>query len=107
LYWQGSPPLDTLAWRDVRLPSPPPSAAEPRFLKDAVTGVWAVMPPDASLAVQPLLWTGPAGGDARLRHLVPKLLRGNPTNWSLISTHMRGRSGKECRDRWIQIKDLA
>ena len=103
LYWKGSPPPDTLAWRDVRLPPPPPSAAEPRFSKEAAPGTT----PDASLAVQPLPWAGPAGGDMRLRHLVPMLLNGNPTNWALISTHLRGRSGKECRNRWMQIKDQA
>ena len=105
LYWQGKPPPDTLAWRDVRLPPPPPSAAEPRFSKETAPGAWPDTPLDAWPAVQPLPWAGPTGGDLRLRRLVPMLLNRNPTNWALISTHIRGRSGKECRNRWMQIKD--
>jgi len=111
-YWEGSPPPDTLAWRNVRLPPPPPSAAEPRFSKETAPGMWADTPPDSLPSVQPLSWAGPAGGDVRLRRLVPMLF-GTSTKWltvsqwALISTHMRGRSGKECRNRWVQIRDLA
>ena len=48
----------------------------------------------------PLPWPGKEGGDARLRALVPLLLKGNPSNWSLIATHVPGRSGRECKERW-------
>lgn len=52
----------------------------------------------------PLRWCGPGGGDERLAHLVPRLLRANPTNWATISTHLPGRSGRECRERWSEIR---
>ena len=48
-------------------------------------------------------WAGADGADARLRKLVPLLLRNNPSNWALIATHLPGRSGRECQDRWVEI----
>ena len=48
----------------------------------------------------PLAWGGDHGGDVRLRTLVPLLLEANPYNWALIATHVHGRSGRECQQRW-------
>ena len=45
-----------------------------------------------------LAWEGPMGGDARLRVLVPLLLASG--SWPLISTHLPGRTGRECQKRW-------
>ena len=61
-------------------------------------------------AEPPLPWDGEQGGDARLRLLVPLLARELPagtfsdsrpsSNWGLVATHMPGRSGRECFERW-------
>ena len=55
----------------------------------------------------PMPWEGARGGDARLRVLVPLLLKNNPSNWPLISTHIPGRSGKECKERWRRVEAAA
>ena len=48
-----------------------------------------------------LPWEGAAGGDARLRVLVPMLrAERNPSHWSLVATHLPGRSARACRDRY-------
>ena len=31
---------------------------------------------------------------------MPLLLEANPYNWALIATHVHGRSGRECQQRW-------
>ena len=60
----------------------------------------------------PLAWVGAAGGDARLRVLVPQLARKlaglkeqrtQSSHWGLVATHLPGRTGRECRDRWWEL----
>ena len=55
---------------------------------------------------QKTLWEGACGGDARMRRLVPQLARemakGGPS-WGIVATHLPGRSGRECRDRWLEL----
>ena len=99
LYWQGNPPQETSKWCDVRLLPPPVSAAERQFSKEA-----GQLNETLEVPLVALPWHGPSGGDARLQRLVPMLLNRNPANWSLIATHLPGRSGKDCRDRWGQIR---
>jgi len=41
-----------------------------------------------------------ATADARLRQLYPILYRENPTNWSVIASHLPGSTGGECKRRW-------
>ena len=54
----------------------------------------------------PTLWEGACGGDARMRCLVPQLAtemaKGGPS-WGIVATHLPGRSGRECRDRWLEL----
>ena len=52
-------------------------------------------------------WEGDDGGDARLATLVPLLHRNNPSNWSLIASHLPGRTGRECRTRWRELEKAA
>ena len=58
----------------------------------------------------PIPWEGPRGGDARLHAVVPLLSSNgrdaNASAWPLVSTHVPGRSGRECRDRWDIIRNL-
>ena len=54
----------------------------------------------------PLHWEGVGGGDDRLRKLVP-LLRGMSNPWPIVSTHLPGRSGRECRERWTKLVQSA
>ena len=71
----------------------------------------ACMPGGAELAVRPptgdawrpMPWHGSDGGDARLKVLVPLLLRSNVSNWVLIASHLPGRTARECRDRWAGV----
>ena len=54
----------------------------------------------------PTPWQGACGGDARMRCLVPQLAKemakGGPS-WGIVATHLPGRSGRECRDRWLGL----
>mmetsp|Transcript_21081 Transcript_21081/g.53955 ORF Transcript_21081/g.53955 Transcript_21081/m.53955 type:complete len:567 (-) Transcript_21081:232-1932(-) len=67
-----------------------------------------------------IAWDAPwDGGDARLATLVPLLFGVEPSaeswsaegsvssckpaSWSMLATHLPGRSGRECRERWAQL----
>ena len=54
----------------------------------------------------PTPWEGACGGDARLRCLMPQLakemVKGGPS-WGIVATHLPGRSGRACRDRWLEL----
>ena len=54
----------------------------------------------------PMAWGGALGGDARMRQIVPALFKGGP-NWALVATHIPGRTGRECRERWLEITRAA
>ena len=92
-YWQGRTPLET-DWRSHYIEPPPPQTRSA---------------PDPGCDV-PLIgrngafpWEGDAGGDSRLRRLVPLLYHGNPSEWTMIASHLPGRSGHECRSRWSEL----
>lgn len=124
-YWKGSPPPET-PWRSLYVPPPPSTLEEPVLGRlaqvQAAAASGEALP---ELRVQescaagaeeapPLPWSGDNGGDARLRMLVPMLttksctyegaLARMQTNWAMLSTHLPGRSGRECHDRWLQLK---
>ena len=60
----------------------------------------------------PLEWEGPAGGDVALRRVIALVQRtdwlqdciskgeGKVRLWELVATHLRGRTARECQDRW-------
>ena len=61
---------------------------------------------------EPVPWEGPAGGDERL-DAVTTLLAGSiaihrlgDRAWALAATHVPGRTGRECRDRWRRKNGL-
>ena len=58
---------------------------------------------DVAVAGTPIPWA--AGGDERLRYLVPWLqAESNPSHFVLVSSHLTGRTARECRERWLQLK---
>ena len=124
-YWQGTRPRET-RWRDLRIPlsqRPPRGSSEPelkclqRLQANASSATKLISKArGSSMSGSPIAWEGAGGGDARLLWLVPKLLAlvdGELTpeistcaqhNWALVSTHLPGRSGRECRQRWRALK---
>ena len=109
-YWQamGKVPVED-EWRSNRLSMlPPPSGAEPLM-------TWGLPASSPSVGIAspdgvgrlPMPWGGPDGADRRLVRLAPRLLNGNPSNWSLIATHVPGRSGAECKRRWGELEAAA
>ena len=129
-YWDftGISPQET-AWRTTRLQAPPPTAEEPlidrlaQLQAAAAAGADAggLMLPDGPSSEAPLPWQGTSGGDARLRVLVPLLYPPcssyanggalSSTNnmvarWAILATHLPGRSGRECRERWALLEVL-
>ena len=114
-YW-ASTPHDT-AWRAARVPAPPPSGEPPVFYdpegtRGAVEDPWLPFDGGGGLPLAPLEWSGPHGGVARLRWLLPllkRLYRGGDDGcvhtdqkvpWALVATHVPGRSAEECRAQW-------
>lgn len=115
-YWGvlGQAPSET-AWRAVRVRTPPPARKEPVYdrlhaLQTAVAEGRQAPPCHAPKVHIPVAWEGAAGGDARLHAIVPMLSTNgrepNHSAWPLVSTHVPGRSGRECRDRWQIIQHL-
>ena len=113
-YWKGAPPAETSAWRQARVPPPAASLDEPVYdrlvqLQAAAELRQEAAPCPVPHAAAPIPWDGPQGGDARLRAIVPLLSANghhvNQSAWPLVSTHVPGRSGRECRDRWQLIDD--
>ena len=107
-YWgvQGAP--RETAWRGSLVHPPPCVAdAEPvcqrlqQLQAAAASGQPAPWIPEVEPRAEAVAWEGPSGGDARLRNAVP-LLR---SNWSLVATHVPGRTGVECRDRWRLLQE--
>ena len=111
-YWNGNVPPET-EWRRARVSPPPPSLAEPvcnglQELQAAAARREVVPVPMPSPQLDATPWEGAAGGDARLRAILP-LLASNvhvsdvPRIWPLVSTHVPGRSGLECKQRWALL----
>ena len=109
-YWHGEPPTET-KWREARVPIPPPALADPVYDRlqelQAAAASRLEAPPCAFPAAPPppMPWQGAAGGDKRLEAIVPLLSTNDVTcSWSLAATHVPGRSGRECRDRWFRLQ---
>ena len=124
-------PHESDAWRAARRHPPPPvadaeplvdglaqlqRAAEARGGADAAVVGLRVMQelPREDGGAPSLPWEGARGGDARLRVLVPKLARHDllpglkdparlSAQWGVVATHVPGRSGRECRERWLAL----
>ena len=107
-YWHvlGEVPAEG-AWREARI-RPPPAAGG----GTARVAAWSDEPVCSALwqCRSPIPWEGRSGGDTRLHAIVPLLStngrQANASAWPLVSTHVPGRSGRECRDRWQIIQDL-
>eukprot|EP00316_Scyphosphaera_apsteinii_P021264 CAMPEP_0119340906 /NCGR_PEP_ID=MMETSP1333-20130426/101247_1 /TAXON_ID=418940 /ORGANISM="Scyphosphaera apsteinii, Strain RCC1455" /LENGTH=364 /DNA_ID=CAMNT_0007352767 /DNA_START=95 /DNA_END=1191 /DNA_ORIENTATION=- len=85
MYWLGEQPIEN-DWRSKRVSVLPVLRDEPI--------------PEAA----PMPWEGRLGGDARL----PALIRAcGLHSWRLISSHLRGRTAKECKERWALVKSKA
>ena len=110
-YWRGVAPPET-QWRHRTMSPPPPTGDEPvinrlSHLRAAAASGQSTpachslqLPSDGHV----LPWSGESGGDVRLRALVPMLAHGGGSmHWAMISTHLPGRSGRECRERWQQL----
>ena len=115
-YWNalGCAPVDG-PWRLARVPPPPASGEEPvcdrlQELQEAAATGQEPPPCKVPALSAPIPWDGPSGGDARLHQIVPLLStngrEANDSAWPLVSTHVPGRSGRECRDRWKMIQDI-
>jgi len=113
LFSPSGPPAET-PWRKRR-PSPPPpsgcgllSASTPLHLPLLPSGEnRAHDDPEPALVpvLPPIQWEGCGGADARMRALVPALNALKQTSaWALIATHLHGRSGRECRERYLTLQ---
>ena len=128
-----SPPSEDAAWRAVRLPTLPPSGAERIIDRLAVLQAATIKgdaPPPlpepdylgegpivcartcevqrhsgAAAWQAPLPWDGPSGGDARMAHLATifEVSGEGSRGWANIASHLPGRSGRDCRERWLQM----
>ena len=86
-------------WKEIRLPPLPPA------------GFSLLHEPCPDSAAPPLPWVGERGGDARLRVLVPLLAREcttsagyiRPEFFGVVATHLPGRSGLDCYQRWCHL----
>jgi hypothetical protein len=122
-------PHESDAWRAARRHPPPPAASAERLVDGlsrlqraaAASGAAAESEADGLLSLLPdeggaqLPWAGVVGGDARLRVLVPLLARRFTglkeqklsSQWASVATHLPGRSGRECCERWGQLAAVA
>ena len=122
-------PADERLWRAVRLPTPPAADPDSNPFAVEVCDAQgkAFLPVGPPTAARAWVDTGDgaaatdayggsahgdgspwsclgsaaaATADARLRQLYPILYRENPTNWSVIASHLPGSTGGECKRRW-------
>ena len=118
LYWPGGSPPET-NWRGNRVPAPPVTADEPVIdrLADLQTAAAAGRrgPPLLDCVAEPTPWEGVGGGDERLQTVIPFLGKashgkastgGIEVSWAAVSTHVPGRSGRECRERWEVLNEV-
>jgi hypothetical protein len=127
--FRGPRPRDD-SWRLVRLRPPPSSGQEPMFGGLGSLGAGSSKPPPPATEspleeraeghafsddedqyatpspYAPLRWEGPGGGDERLLALLPKLSKLGIHKFALVATHLHGRSGVDCRDRWQHLQKL-
>ena len=115
-YWDvlGCAPVEG-PWRLARVPPPPPSGEDPVYdrlqeLQDAAATGQEPRSCKVPALSAPIPWDGASGGDARLHQVVPLLStngrEANESAWALVSTHVPGRSGRECRERWKMVRGI-
>ena len=109
-YWGESPPRET-RWRDVLAHPPPPLPTAERVCHRlqqlqaaAASGRSAPWSPEVEPPPAPIPWDGPDGGDARISKVVQLYPKSFSSNWSLVATHVPGRSGRECRHRHMRCE---
>ena len=121
-YWANKTAPTESEWRRVRVYTPPPSGEEAVCDRMLVLQTAAALRQEAPpctfprLVCPPIEWQRPGGseadgreadGDTRLRGVVPLFTRqradGEHTDWSLVATHVSGRTGCECRQRWALL----
>jgi len=112
-YWKnGKQPLEARGeWRHALIATPLPTPSEPVFLpqredlsqcqQQSLYEVLEELAPKEAL----IPWEGSRGGDYRLRKLMADYFaeKEYQNMWSLICTHLPGRTGAECRDRWQKL----
>jgi hypothetical protein len=115
-YWRdGTRPRERGEWRRTVIETPPPVMAR-RIIAPPVEisgenfqdGELLEALDELAPVEGVIPWGGPAGGDARLRVLMGMLdPQGKVTPakpglalWRTVCTHLPGRTGAECRDRW-------
>lgn len=126
-YWKGMLPSNHDEWRDFRQqiePLPegiaPPSAerAAVNVLQDVLDSNRRNKPLPPSVfsrlaaiyptPLPPLPWNENDAelGDARLRRLAPIFVTNRRASWGLLASHIPGRTGLECRERWKELRAL-
>jgi len=132
-FWGEETPQETPSWRDARVAPPPLPAGLPPSTHLALVGALehvlaAERDPKKPLSAElrqkldaiyplplpPLPWqeldprTGQLAdrGDTRLRRLAPELMISNRRCfWGVLATHIPGRSGYECYQRWQLLRE--
>lgn len=113
-YWTHARPAECHGWKRARVSPPPPTAEEPvidRLLELRAAAALRQLPPPCRepREEEALAWEGPAGGDQRLSTIVPILQRNAGTKskcsvWAMAATHVPGRTGHECYQRWHALR---
>ena len=108
-YWLDGPPPETGFWRTHRVQPPPPTAEEP-VCQPALQPLQqpAEREEVAICNNERLPWEGTGGGDERLKKLVSLFVNAGREDrphrtWGLVATHLPGRTGRECFDRWTCV----
>ena len=121
-YWSASgqsrPPETD--WRMARHPAPVPTGKQPirdRLVELRTAAALNEEPPPcqepapAAAQFEPVPWEGADGGDARLRAVTALLAeqlhieRLGEDAWAVAATHVPGRSGTECKERWRVLNE--
>jgi hypothetical protein len=112
-YWlEGTRPHGGREWQQARIETPPQTPEEPVIAppvgsSDKPFHALELLAPD-----EPVIpWGGAAGGDARLDVLMGMLdpqgkvgtARPGKDVWRMVCTHLPGRTGAQCRDRWLLL----
>jgi len=117
VYWDalGSATMSETSWRGVRAPPPPP--ADPDDGIEADAPLLPIAPPLVCAPRQPPVpWEGRRGADLQLRLLARTLQHESSTlngagslssaSFALIASHLPGRTGAECRERWRHLTSI-
>lgn len=112
-YWrEDTRPQERGEWQRAIIETPPPTPEEPVIAPPVGSSGKPFsdlerLAPDEEV----MPWAGLAGGDARLRKLMGMLdpqgkvsaAKPGRSVWRVVCTHLPGRTGVECRDRWLLL----